>query len=336
MSPATPKYVARFARLPRVLAMLDNHPNGLPIADLAAAFDVPVEELREDLLAFYAADVAPGDLFGLNRSAVLDFVGRSGELTDPSDAEVVRLTDPRPTEELGVEYVDAADLALLYTAARDLQQLEPGDPDLDQAVRVLRRTVLGPTAGRRKASFRTMADRSASLVRQLRHAIDRGSPVRITYSRAWRPGVSTRTIEPYRLMRTRRGWEVDAGPVQDDGAIRTFLLSRISSAEMLPGSFDRPPDVEQAMARNRVTTTTRVRLPQGSQWAAERFAEHVHVVEDDEQQITLDVDLLPPVEQRLGLMLLIAGRGSVVVDPTTMRSAGPSLAGELLTHHRGG
>ena len=333
MSPA-PKYVARFARLPRVLAMLDNHPNGLPIADLAAAFDVPVEELREDLLAFYAADVAPGDLFGLNRSAVLDFVGPSGERADPGEAEVVRLTDPRPTEELGVEYVDAADLALLFTAARDLQQLEPGDPDLDAAVRVLRQTVLGPKAARRKSSFRTKADRSATLVRQLRHAIDRRSPMRIAYSRAWRPGVSVRTIEPYRLVRTRRGWEVDAGPVQDDGAIRTFLLSRVSSADRLPGSFERPPDVEGDIARNRATTTAQVRLPQGAQWAAERFAEHVHVVDDDEQQITLRVDLLPPVEQRLGLMLLIAGHPSAVLDPPSMRSAGPELARELLEHHR--
>lgn len=334
MSPAAPKYVGRFARLPRVLAMLDNHPDGLSIADLAAAFDVAVEELREDLLAFYAADVAPNDLFGLTRREVLDFVGPSGERADPREAEVVRLTDPRPTEELGVEYVDAADLALLYTAARDLQQLEPGDPDVDAAVRVLRQTVLGSTLGRRASSFRTMADRSATLVRHMRHAIDRRSRVRITYSRAWRPGVSTRTIEPYRLVRTRRGWEVDAGPLQDDGAIRTFLLSRVSSAEALPGTFERPADLEEAIAHNRATSTARVRLPQGSQWAAERFAEHVDVVEDDEEQVTLDVALLPPVEQRLGLMLLIAGEGSTVIDPASLRSAGPDLARELLDHHR--
>lgn len=333
MSPATPKYVARFARLPRVLAMLDNYPNGLPITHLAAAFGVPVEEMREDLLAFYAADVAPDDLLGLSRSEVLDFVTPSGETADPHDAEVVRLTDPRPSEELGVEHVDAADLALLYTAARDLQLLEPGDPDLDAAVQVLRQTMLGSTAGRRPSSYRTFADRSDTLVRRLRDAIDRCSPVRITYSRAWRPGVSTRTIEPYRLVRTQRGWEVDAGPIQDDGRPRTFLLSRVSSAELLPGSFERPADVDQAVARNRDTTRARVRLPQGSRWAAERFAEHIEVVEDDEQQISLDVDLLPPAEQRLGLLLLVAGHGSAVLDPPSMRSAAHALAAELREHH---
>jgi len=171
VSPQPPKYVARFARLPRVLDMLDNHPDGLPITDLAAAFDVPVEEMREDLLAFYSADVASDDLFGLTRSEVLDFVSSSGEQVDPNEAEVVRLTDPRPTEELGVEYVDAADLALLYTAARDLQRLEPGDPDLDAAVRVLRQTVLSTTASGDRSSYRTLADRSETLVRRLREAI---------------------------------------------------------------------------------------------------------------------------------------------------------------------
>jgi proteasome accessory factor C len=315
--------------------MLDNHPDGLPITDLAAAFDVPVDEMREDLLAFYSADVASDDLFGLTRSEVLDFVSSSGEQADPNEADIVRLTDPRPTEELGVEYVDAADLALLYTAARDLQRLEPGDPDLNAAVRVLRQTVLGPTGSADRSSYRTLADRSEELVRVLRKAIDRCSPVRITYSRAWRPGVSTREIEPFRLVRTRRGWEVDAGPVQDDGTVRTFLLARVSSAEVLAGSFERPADVDQAVARNRTTTTARVRLPQGSRWVADRFAESVQVVEDDEQQITLDVDLLPPVEQRLGLLLLVAGHDATVVDPPSMRPVGQALARELLEHHRG-
>jgi len=335
VSPQPPRYVARFARLPRVLDMLDNHPDGLPITDLAAAFDVPVDEMREDLLAFYSADVASDDLFGLTRSEVLDFVSSSGEQADPNEADIVRLTDPRPTEELGVEYVDAADLALLYTAARDLQRLEPGDPDLNAAVRVLRQTVLGPTGSADRSSYRTLADRSEELVRVLRKAIDRCSPVRITYSRAWRPGVSTREIEPFRLVRTRRGWEVDAGPVQDDGTVRTFLLARVSSAEVLAGSFERPADVDQAVARNRTTTTARVRLPQGSRWVADRFAESVQVVEDDEQQITLDVDLLPPVEQRLGLLLLVAGHDATVVDPPSMRPVGQALARELLEHHRG-
>lgn len=335
MSPApAPKYVARFARLPRVLALLDNYPDGLPITDLAEAFDVSVEELREDLLAFYAADVAADDLFGLTRSEVLDFLSPSGEHVDPHEAEVVRLTDPRPTEELGVEYVDAADLALLYTAARDLQRLEPGDRELATAVRVLRQTVLDTSASRRRSSFRTVADRSETTVRRLRDAIDRRSPVRITYSRAWRPGVSTRVIEPYRLVRTRRGWEVDAGPIQDDGSIRTFLLSRVGSAELLPGTFERPADVDDAITRNRTTTRVRVRLPQGSRWAAERFAEQVDTVTDDEEHLTVDVALLPPVEQRLGLLLLVAGRGSHVVDPPSLNSAGPALARELLEHHR--
>ena len=49
---------------------------------------------------------------------------------------------------------------------------------------------------------------------------------------------------------------------------------------------------------------------------------------------TLDLDLLPPVEHRVGLLLLIAGDDAQVLEPAGLIAAGPKLAAELLEHHR--
>ena len=44
---------------------------------------------------------------------MLEFLGPDGDGDiDPHEAEVVRAVNDRPTEELGVEYVDASELAL--------------------------------------------------------------------------------------------------------------------------------------------------------------------------------------------------------------------------------
>ena len=62
------------------------------------------------------------------------------------------------------------------------------------------------------------------------------------------PGASDRVIEPYRLVRTRRGWEVDAGPPDDVAAVRTYLVSGIVDHELLDATFA-PPDDLDALAR---------------------------------------------------------------------------------------
>jgi proteasome accessory factor C len=323
MTPA--KYAQRIARLPQVFEILAGHPDGLPIAGLAALVDVPVEELREDLLAFYAADVGPL-LLGLSRPDVLEFVGSDGD-DDPETAEVVRIVDERPTE-LGVEYVDAAELALVYTAAQSLLELDPDDEDLRGAVRVLTETMLGdPVRPRAPASWNKPLE-------ALEDAVTGHRRVRIVYSRTWREGVTERVIEPYLLVQTRRGWEVDAGPVQPDGSLRTFLVSNIRSHEVLDEEFTLPSDVADLLEAQRATSRVRVRIPHAARWAADFYAERVTIVADDELTATLDLDLLPPVRGRIGLLLVIAGPEARVLDPAALVSAGPTLAADLLTHFR--
>ncbi|MEZ0578512.1 WYL domain-containing protein [Nocardioides sp. MH1] len=324
----TPRYATRFARLPAVFEVLLAHPDGVPLATLAEEVGVPAEELRDDLLAFYTADPLEADrMLGLWRPPVLEFLGPEGDSdVDPLEAEVVRAVNDRPTEELGVEYVDASELALVHTAAVALHDVEP-DPDLAAAIEVLTETMVGAASGR--------PERPAwhEPLRALQEATRQRRAVRIVYSRTWQHGVSTRVVHPYRLVQTRRGWEVDAGPPDSSGRLRTFLLPGIREAEVLEQDFGLPDDLPAMLDAQRATTRVRAVLPHASRWAADTYAETVTVLSADEDDVEVELELLPPLADRVGMLLLAAGTGAFVTDPPDLASAGAVLAEELLVHH---
>ncbi|KRA38121.1 MULTISPECIES: WYL domain-containing protein [unclassified Nocardioides] len=322
---ATPKYVARIARLPQVFERLAREPDGMSLTALAAEFDVTAAELREDLLAFYTADVST-IMLGLARPEVVEFLGADGLSDDPNEAEIVRFLSDQPTD-LGVEYVDAGELGLVYAAALALADIEPDDEDLGGAIDALAETMFGEVAG--------VPDVRAwnRLLPKLQNAQRDGKAVRIVYSRAWEHGLTEREIEPYRLLQTRRGWEVDAGPVDENGLLRTFLLSNIRSVEVLDRVFEAPADLADRLAAQRETTTVRVVLPQSARWAADFYAEKVSFIQDDEESVVVDLELLPPLDRRVGMLLLAAGPDAFVMSPRELETAGVVLAEELLFHH---
>jgi proteasome accessory factor C len=325
---SAPKYVQRIARLPEVFELLAARPEGLPLSTLAERIGVPVDELREDLLAFYTADINPM-LFGLSRPTVLEFFGADGDDdVDPNEAERVRVVDERPADELGVEYLDASELGLIYSAAKALADLDPDDRALGDAIDTLTGTMLdAPLPPSQPRAWNAPLE-------PLERAIAEHRQVRILYSRAWTAGVGERVVEPYLLVKTRRGWEVDAGPPDEHGRIRTFLLPHIRECDVLDETFEPPADVAALLTRQRTTTRVRVRIPHAARWAADFYAERVEVVDDGEQSTTLDLHLLPPIEDRIGLLLLIAGEDAQVLEPSALIAAGPRLASELLAHHR--
>jgi len=159
--------------------------------------------------------------------------------------------------------------------------------------------------------------------------------VRITYVRQWSPGSSERVIEPYRLVRTRRGWEVDAGPPADVAAVRTYLVSGIVGHDVLDESFEPPADVDALLAGNRTAQAVDLVVPQSSRWAVERFAESTSVLDDDESDVVLRAELLPPVADRVGLLLLCCGPLAFVTEPESLTRAGEATARSLLAHHGG-
>lgn len=328
---AAPKFLQRIARLPEVLALLAAYPDGLTLRELAAQFEVDVETMREDLVTYLDLESwGWGHGTGIFRRPALEFVQPDPEQEHErgSLATVVRLV-PSASPGLGVEHLSSGDLAVLYTAGTALLEVEPDDADLEEALAVIAETMYGTPAA---APYVGDWNRH---VKALQDAQEQQRRVRIVYSRAWRPGVSERVIEPLRLVQTRRGWEVDAGPIGPEGNLRTFLVSNIRSVEVLEEVFEPPARLESRLVKQRATTTVRMELAQNARWAARMHAEEVTVVEEDEETFTADLELLAPVGERVGLILLASGPSARVISPGSVLPEAMRLVEELLAHHEG-
>jgi proteasome accessory factor C len=321
-------YAKRLSALPRALAILELHPAGLPLADLAAELGVKPDDLREVFLAYYLADLVELGNFG---QPVVEFFAPDADdaEVDPATAQWVRVVARDPEQELGVDHLSAEQLGRLFEAGADLLALEPDNETLRSALDAFQ-AALWPVDGPAGSEWR------ATTAQLLHQAAQERRRVRVTYARQWHPGVRERVIEPYRLVRTRRGWEVDAGPGDDVAAVRTYLVSGIQACEVLGEDFEPPADVDALLAAQRQPVTVDLVVPQERRWAVDRYAETVTVLADDEESVSARAELLPPVDQRLGLILLTCGPEAFVVEPRSLEDAGLELARGLLHHHRFG
>jgi proteasome accessory factor C len=319
------RYARRFSHVPHALFALLHHPGGLPLATLAAQVGVSEKELREELLTFFAAD-ATGGTERLQRDVCLEFTTAEGDDDiDPADADVVRLLSPNPLGELGLQYLPAAEFGRLLRAALEVRALEPDNADLGAAIERLTASLLG--------GAEAAPPEGGEVAAVLREAARTSHRVRLRYTRTWHPGVVDRVIEPYRVLTTRRGFECDAGPLDEDGAIRSYLVTGISEVEVLDETFERPDDVADRLERARRAVTVSVVVPHRSSWVVEQLAERVRVVRSDDDDLQLEADVLPPVADRVGLMLVVAGPDAFVTDPAGLTAAGRDTARALLEHH---
>jgi predicted DNA-binding transcriptional regulator YafY len=322
MTPPVARFAERVASLTMALTILEFHPAGLPLAQLASELNTTTDSLRQTLLAYYVADVAEQADFQL---PVIEFVGSDGD-DDPARAEVVRVVTPDPERELGVEHLTAEQMGALHAAGTDLLALEPENDVLRSALAAFEASLWPVEASDR-------AERGADIAAELNRAAQEHRQVRIRYSRTWQPGTSERVVEPYRVLRTRRGWEVDAGPVDDAGRIRTFLVSGIRASSVLDQAFERPASVDELIATQRASVDVELVVPQTGRWAVERFAESVTLLADDEESVKVRAAFLPPVEQRLGLILISCGPEAFVTAPQDRLDSGANVARKLLEHH---
>lgn len=318
-------FVDRVAELPRLLDALQYHPNGMRIDDLAAEVRRTSDQVREVLLTYYTADFASYAADLMWRSPAIEFVSAGDD--DPTEATVVRLVEAEPGRELGVSYAPVSDLARQYRIARDRLVLEPDNEILQSAADKLGRGLLPGIMADEPTPWRPPADVEGARAQRRK--------ITIRYARAWHPGVIERTVEPYRLLRTRRGWELDAGPVRDDGRIRTYLLNRVQRIEVLDERFERPGDIDDLLRDQRTPIPVQVEVPHEARWAVEKQAESVDVLSEDETTVRLRAQLLMPVRQRVGLIMIDAGPGARVIEPTEYVDAGQELARRLLRHHGG-
>jgi predicted DNA-binding transcriptional regulator YafY len=322
MNPPVARFAERIGMLSNALTILEFHPAGLPLAQLAAELDTTTESLRQTLLAYYVADVAEQADF---RLPVIEFVGSDGD-DDPARAEVVRVVSPDPERELGVEHLTAEQLGALHAAGSDLLVLEAENDVLRSALEAFEISLWPVEESER-------ADSGADIAAVMNRAAQERRRMRIIYARAWQPGTSERVVEPYRVLRTRRGWEVDAGPVDDAGRIRTFLVSGIREISVLDETFERPSNVDRLIAVQRSAVDVELVVPQTGRWAVERFAESVTLLQDDEESVKVRAAFLPPVEQRVGLILISCGPDAFVTSPQALLDAGANVARQLLEHH---
>ncbi|TDE10125.1 helix-turn-helix transcriptional regulator [Jiangella asiatica] len=324
-----PTFVLRFERVTRALQILTMHPDGLPLGRLAAELETDEKTLREEIIAFYRADISPAFEAGSYRQVRIEFLGADGEPdeVEPAEAEIVRASTDQPAAEIGVVHTAPAELADIYRAGQALLSLEPENNVLDGALKALGETML--------QGIRPMDDHwKAELAGTLLGAVHRRHRVRIDYSPVWRDECREHVVAPYRLLRTRRGWELDAGVSPDGRVIGTFLLTGIRDAVVLDETFERSDDLDEAMAENRRELAVDVVVPQDARWVVDRFAESSEVLDEDEESVKLRARLLPPVDQRLGILLLVAGPLAFVTDPPHLADAGRTLARELLDHYR--
>ena len=307
-----------------VCRLLEAQGGRLTFAELSSATGVHVDELRRQAEAY--AD--------LDSTATLDeYFGDSAyflvDPADPSDPDRPRDDDflelrASSADVLGIEQFDAAVLGPLYRATHELLMEEPENEQLQVASELLQERFL--------PGMRPMSRFGVRHTAALHRAILERRRVRIEYSRVWRPGVSSRVIEPYQLVHTSRGPEVDAGPLDEDGAIRTFLVARIRELEVLDESFEPPADALERCTLSRELTPVTGYVPHAGLWSVQKWAERVEVTSQDAHGATFRAQLLPPVDGRSALILLMAGT-EAYLDQADLDATVAELATRLLEHH---
>ncbi len=308
-----------------VCQLLERHDGRLTFAALASALGADADEIRRQVDAFADLDSAAtlDTYIGTSAYLLIEPADPLDEDQPPSDGDQVVL-NATSMDVLGVEQFDATTLGPLYQAAERLLLEEPDNEVLQDAVAILRQRFLPGV--RRARHF------NAPRVAELAQAIRENRRVRIVYSRAWQPGVTERVIEPYELNHSSRGAEVDAGPVDQNGEIRTFLVNRIREMEVLDETFERPADAAELSITARALVPISGYVPQSGRWAVAKWSERTKVTGEDPDGVAFTADLLPPVGWRCALMMLMAGPEAYLDDEDADVEAA-SLAERLLAHH---
>ncbi len=306
-----------------VVRLLEEH-RRIPLYRLARMLHSDPDLLRSQIDAFNDVEIS-----GLVLDAAFSIEPADGWPDDgpdprPAITDVVRFGPGMGGDSLGLRHQDAAVLGPLLSAARALRALEPDNLVLASAVDMLGTSLLGTVTG--QAAYR------ARIAAIFNDAAATGHRMRITYANAWLPKVDTRIIDPYRVVSTSRGYEVDAGPLDEAGSPRTFLINQVRDWQVLEQRFTRPPGVAATLDANRELVAVHGYAPHEGMWAVFHWAERVDQGESDGFGVLFTAWLLPPLPQRIGLMMLLAGPDAYLDDPD-LDGYRANLAEELLEHH---
>ena len=241
---------------------------------------------------------------GLPSDAMLIWIEQVG--SKPTDDDLVML-DAELIDVIGTEMFDASVLGPLYVAAEQLSVEEPENEVLATATTKLQQRFL--------PGFREGSKFGSSVARDLASAMREHRAVRITYARVWDPGVHTRIIHPYAFETTSRGLEVDAEPAEKSGEVRTFLIGNIRDVQVLNECFNITEDVERRRLDNRATKAVEGCVPKDRRWTIEKWSEQTTFEESDTDSFKFEAELLQPYEDRVALMMLMAGPRARLLGP---------------------
>lgn len=316
-------YAERVANLPLLLDTLYYHPHGLAFADLAAEVGRRERDVRETLRAYYLTDLAGHVPDLVARPDVVDFFGGDPEDDgDPMRAPMDRLVAADPGRELGIGRTSLTEVARFYRMAYDELTLRPDDQILASALRKLHEGLL--------PGLRIVAGDPWQHLDDVRTAIAEHRKITIEYARAWSPTIEVLTVDPVWLVRTRRGWELDATPGDGSSPLRTFVLDNVRAIQVLSDRFEPLPEPGAAVDRHRHETVVLLEVPHDAHWAVNQYAERVELVSETTELARVRVRVLPPVRLRIGLMLVVAGPTARVLEPSDLRTAGAEVARRIL------
>lgn len=275
-------------RLRRVLAIVPwiVANNGVPLADVAARFDIAEDELTEDLHVVWMVGLPP-----YTPDSLVDVVIEGGRVW-------IHYADffQRPlrlTPDQGVALLSSAE-ALLGVPGTD-----PEGP-LARALAKLA-TSLGTDAG--DALDVDLGTAEAGVLDVLRRGLAEDREVALSYYSYGRDAQTERDVAPWRLFAAGGAWYLQAWCQSADGE-RVFRVDRIARAEVLDRPRSRPPDGDDATLATfapqpgdpRVT----LELAPGAAWVAEYHpVEAVEERSDGWRRVTLAVAALPWLDRLL-------------------------------------
>jgi predicted DNA-binding transcriptional regulator YafY len=288
---------------------------GSELGEVARLFDVPKEQLRQDIDLLFLSGLppyGPGDLIDVE----VDEEERVWISMADHFARPLRLTR---REALAV-YVRGHELAAA-----------PGLPEASALASALEklRAALGDEDGIETA----VAGVAPQHLETVREAARGRRRLRIDYVAATTGEHTTRTIEPEEVFASLGSWYVAAWDVEADDE-RLFRVDRILEAEPQPETFEPRGLLGAGRALYSPTSEdvpVRLRLHPSARWVAEYYVT-VDLVERDDG--TLEVTLPARRLDRIAGLLLRLGQDAEILEPAELSEEVREMARRTLAGYR--
>ena len=291
--------------------------------DLAATFETSKRTIYRDIQALGEAGVplisVPGRGYSLMKGYFLPPLSFS---TD--EATMLLLGSDFMAQNFDAQYRAAA-----QSASRKIEGVLP--EKLRDEVHYLQNSIRFVSGG-------TTADATeAEMIQQLRRAIIERATVRFCYhtrhAQQGRTTQQTRAADPYGLVHFSNAWHMIAYcHLRQD--VRNFRLDRIENLELLPQTFQRPPDFKLQDLKRTSSERFLVRAlfdKEVARWVRE--SRSYYAVTEEENATGLLVTLQVHQESEILQWLLSWGAHVHVLEPESLRQKIAQEAEALLRNH---